>query len=59
MDWINLILIIYVLLLIPLANLCEKTKTKGLLILISGIFLTPIIGYIVYFILKERGFQSE
>ena len=54
MNLFYLILIVYILLLIPLANLCNKRTTGGVLVLVLGIFFTPIVGYMAFLLLKDN-----
>ncbi len=50
---IDILILAYILLLMPLIYECEKLETGGLKILLIGLFLTPIVGYIFLFYKKK------
>jgi len=44
--WSDILMILYIVLLFPLANKCEKMKQNGFKCLIIGVIFTPIAGFI-------------
>lgn len=57
--WIDICLIVYVVLLIPYINQCEKINGYGFKCLIIGILITPILGYFYIWWLKRKTHKSS
>lgn len=50
---------LYILLLFPFLYECEKAEHKGLKILLIGILLTPVAGYIALFFYKRNKIKEK
>ncbi len=55
---LDILIIVYIMALMPLIYECEKLPRKGLVVLILGIFLTPITGYPALYVFKKK-FKRE
>ena len=51
---IDLLILVYIILLFPLFFECEKLHSGGFKVLLSGVFLTPVIGFLYLYYVKKR-----
>lgn len=45
---------LYIILLFPFLYECEKLKASGLRLLLLGVLLTPVIGYVFLYFVKRK-----
>ncbi|MGM0566070.1 MAG: hypothetical protein ACQESX_04835 [Bacteroidota bacterium] len=50
---------LYIFLLFPLLYECEKLKSNGLKYLLTGVFFTPVIGYIMLYSYKRKSIKRK
>ncbi|MBI9033402.1 MAG: hypothetical protein JEZ03_02915 [Bacteroidales bacterium] len=55
----DLLIIVYIMALMPLIYECEKLPKKGLIVLLFGIVLTPVIGYPTLYAFKKKFKRDE
>jgi len=51
---IDLLILVYIILLFPLIFECEKLHSGGFKVLLSGVLLTPIIGFLYLAYVKKK-----
>ena len=56
---IDLLILVYIILLFPLIFECEKLHNGGFKVLLSGVFLTPAIGFLYLYYVKKRSVSGK
>ncbi len=56
---IDLLILVYIILLFPLIFECEKLHRRGFKVLLSGIFFTPVIGFLFLAYVKKKSDSSK
>mgnify|MGYP006278704309 FL=1 len=56
---VDLLIVFYIFLLFPLIFECEKLHSDGFKVLLVGLFLTPIAGYIYLYQVKRKELKED
>lgn len=55
---VDLLIVVYILAIFPLIFECERLQKGGFKVLLTGLFLTPVVGFVYLYYVKKKSIKK-